>query len=909
MLEQAKSSPDLNNYLALLLTSAEPPAGLQCTPQDYALIRPAAGTRLKNNILEDWDKIPANSLPLIKSAIMIAIQDVSPSIRNPAAYAASSMIRKGGVLGWPELLPNLVEIFNNTSGSQTTAAQEGAMSAMFMICEDNHKLLAREVNGERPLNFLLPQLIAATKSPLVKVRTGTLKSINIFAPVESQAMLNSIDELLQHLFVLATDPSVEVRTQVCLAFSTLVEARPDKIMPHLPGLVDYILTQQKDEDEALACEASEFWIAIGEHRDLWKALEPYLSKIIPVLLECMVYSGEEIAMLGGQSDDDDEDDRQEDIKPKFAKRKAARAGNANKEGDKAEENYEKLSGMDDDDLDEGEVEEEEYDDDDDGSLADDEWTVRKGSAAALDVFAGDFGAPVFESILPYLSQNLKHADWPQREAAVLALGAVAKGCMDAVTPHLPELVPYLISLLQDPEPVVRTITCWALGRYSPWAASLPEQSQREQYFLPMMDGMLQRMLDKNKKVQEAAASAFAHLEDDCGQALEPYCEPIVKQFVVCLAKYKDRNMYILYDCIQSLAEQVGAVLAQPHLVQPLMGGLIARYNNIADDSREIFPLLECLSYVALALRDAFVPYAQPIFTRCMTIIQNNLQQALSAASNPNFDEPEKDFLVTSLDLISSIIQALEEQKAVELVQSSPFPFFDLLGFCLEDPADEVRQSAFALLGDSSRFIYPLLSPHLPTIMPMLLKQLDMDNILDERIDQAFGVVSNACWSSGEITLQHGKGMAPWINDLLKRFVEIMTNPRVPPGLHENAAIALGRLGESNAELLAPALPNFAEDFLRLMQDVDYSEEKATAFLGFSMIVGSNPQAMESVLLEYFTAIAEYEEIGLHTPLKQRLEQVFCNIFTVYKQLIPQFDEFIGRMSPQNQQKLKANYGI
>lgn len=878
MLEQAKSSPDLNNYLALLLTSAEPPQGLQCTAQDYALIRPAAGTRLKNNILEDWDGIPAASLPFIKSAIMVAIQEQSASIRNPAAYAASAIMKKGGILSWPELITDLVAIFNNTSGNQSAAAQEGAMSAMFMVCEDNFKALGREVNGQRPLNFLLPQLIAATKSPLVKVRTGTLKCINIFAPIESQAMLNSIDELLQNLFVLATDPSVEVRTQICLAFATLVEARPDKILPHLPGLVDYILAQQKDDDEALACEASEFWIAIGEHQDLWKALEPHLSKIIPVLLECMVYSSDEIALLGGQSDDDEEEDRQEDIKPTFAKKSATRAGNANKGKDKAEDSNEKVSGMEHDELDEGEIEEEEDydDDDDDGDLADEEWTVRKGSAAALDVFAGDFGDPVFHAILPYLSANLKHQDWPQREAAVLALGAVAKGCMNAVTPHLPELVPYLISLLHDSEPVVRTITCWALSRYSSWAAGLP-QAQREQFFLPMMDGMLQRMLDKNKKVQEAAASAFAHLEDDCGPALEPYCEPIIKQFVVCLNKYKDRNMYILYDCIQSLAEQVGPVLAQPALVQTLMGGLIGRYNIVTDEAREIFPLLECLSYVALALREAFVPYAEPIFARCMNIIQNNLQQALAAASNTNFDEPDKDFLVTTLDLLSAVIQALGEQKASQLVQSSSYPFFDLLGFCLEDPSDEVRQSAFALLGDCARFLYPLLTPHLATVLPLLVKQLDMDNILDERIDQAFGVVSNACWSCGEITLQHGKGMEPWVDELLKCFVEIMTNPRVPPGLHENAAIALGRLGESNSERLAPALSTFADDFIRLMQDVDYSEEKATAFLGFSMIVGRNPQAMESVLLDYFTAIAEYEDIGLQTPLKQRLQEVFQNV--------------------------------
>lgn len=36
-----------------------------------------------------------------------------------------------------------------------------------------------------------------------------------------------------------------------------------------------------------------------------------------------------------------------------------------------------------------------------------------------------------------------------KESAVLALGAVAEGCLDGMKPHLDELVPYLLGLLQD----------------------------------------------------------------------------------------------------------------------------------------------------------------------------------------------------------------------------------------------------------------------------------------------------------------------------------------------------------------------------------------------------------------------------------------------------------------------------
>lgn len=877
MLEQAKTSPDINNYLVYLFTCPDPPTTLQCSPQDFYLVRSAAAIMLKNNVKTASKSIPDTSLALIKMAIPMGLQDKHSQMRNYAGNIATELIRNGGLLSWPELLPELLRMFTNETGQVSEEGQEGAIAAMAKICEDNTKMLDREVNGQRPLNFILPKLIQATKSPLPKVRAHALTAINVFTPRKSQAMLNSIDDLLQNLFNLATDSSNDVRRQVCRAFVQLVETRPDKLQPHLAGLVDYILTQQQGDDEELACDAAEFWLAVGEHENLWESLTPYIGKIIPVLLECMVYSGEEIALLGGASDDEDEEDRVEDIKPQFARRKnLARTANGAASADPAltENIYQELTEMVDEELEEGEIEENEYGDD---ATSDDRWTLRKCSAAALDVFARDFRDRVFESILPYLTKNLKHDEWSYREAAVLALGAVAEGCIGVITPHLPELVTYLFSLLNDSEPVVRQITCWTLGRYSSWAAELTDPNQRRQYFEPMMEGILTKMLDRNKKVQEAGASAFANLEEKAGKRLEPYSLPIIQQFVRCFKKYKDRNIFILYDCVQTLAENIGPVLARPDLANELMPALIERWNKVADDSRELFPLLECLSYVAMAMNDAFTPYAPPIFGRCVNIIHQNLKASIAHANNPALDAPNRDFLVTSLDLLSAIVQALDPSISAKLVHESQPAFFELIVLCMEDPSNEVRQSAYAVLGDSAKYVYGQLKPSLPKIFPVLLKQLDFDNILDEEAESGFSVVNNACWSAGEIAIQHKSEMAPYIPDLFRRFVEIVGDLGIPRGVIENAAIALGRLGLSNADLLAPHLANFAEDFLSCMDEVDLTDEKATAFRGFTLIVEKNPMAMEKSLLHFFTAIARYRDMRLRSQNKTDLHEDFQKV--------------------------------
>ena len=83
---------------------------------------------------------------------------------------------------------------------------------------------------------------------------------------------------------------------------------------------------------------------------------------------------------------------------------------------------------------------------------------------------------------------------------------------------------------------------------------------------------------------------------------------------------------------------------------------------------------------------AFQPFAGPIFHRCINIIHTNLQQAAQAANNQAWDYPDKDFLVTSLDLLSTLIQALDGTSS-ELVASAKPHFFELLSLCLSVSQD------------------------------------------------------------------------------------------------------------------------------------------------------------------------------------------------------------------------------
>lgn len=134
-----------------------------------------------------------------------------------------------------------------------------------------------------------------------------------------------------------------------------------------------------------------------------------------------------------------------------------------------------------------------------------------------------------------------------------------------------------------------------------------------------------------------------------------------------------------------------------------MPPLIAKWNELKDEDKDLFPLLECLSSVATALQSGFLPYCEPVYQRCVTLVQKTLAQAMVITlSHTNFaleicvfaalhkwhfillshfwcfvftffwlsvsqmysqqpdqyEAPDKDFMIVALDLLSGLAEGL-----------------------------------------------------------------------------------------------------------------------------------------------------------------------------------------------------------------------------------------------------------
>merc|ERR1719191_980081 len=82
----------------------------------------------------------------------------------------------------------------------------------------------------------------------------------------------------------------------------------------------------------------------------------------------------------------------------------------------------------------------------------DEWTARKAAASSLDHLANAFRHDILQVVLPLIQQKLESPDWEVQESGVLALGAIAMGCMESLVQYLPKVMDLLLQLIQAPKP-------------------------------------------------------------------------------------------------------------------------------------------------------------------------------------------------------------------------------------------------------------------------------------------------------------------------------------------------------------------------------------------------------------------------------------------------------------------------
>lgn len=99
-----------------------------------------------------------------------------------------------------------------------------------------------------------------------------------------------------------------------------------------------------------------------------------------------------------------------------------------------------------------------------------------------------------------------------------------------------------------------------------------------------------------------------------------------------------------------------------------------------------------MSSVTTALGQGFLPFAPPVFERCVKIVHSNLMQSQMHAQNPeNVPAPDKDFMIVALDLLSGLTQGLNT-SVESLVSSSQPSVLQILSVCLAVSANMISSA-------------------------------------------------------------------------------------------------------------------------------------------------------------------------------------------------------------------------
>ncbi|WFD03877.1 hypothetical protein MOBT1_002573 [Malassezia obtusa] len=896
-LDAISQIPDYVNYLVLVFVQM---------PQEDVSTRSVAGLLAKNHLYFNYQRVSPESLEYVKSLVLPALAFPDTVLRNVASQLVSVLVQVVKPANWIGAL----ETLTNMMDSASTDEAEAALSTLAKISEDiPEQLDACEINGVRPLDVLIPKLLHATAHSDTRIRVHALNALNQYIQIGSPSMSANVDAYVAALFQRASDERPVVRKFVCKALVFVLSTWPEKLAPEMSNLVEYMLYSTQDKDEDVALEAAEFWLQFAEETRLADQLRPYLPRVIPVLLQCMVYSELSLLMLGETNDDAAQPDRPEDIKPRHYggtthRSEHVAADDAAGAGAPTHRSRAAIDAEFDEEQDEDEDEDEDDDDDDfddDDTLG--SWNLRKCSAAALDVLAVHFHEEILPTLLPLLKERLFSEDWIQREAGILALGAIAEGCMAGIEPHLPTLVPMLLNMLHDKQPLVRSITCWTLGRYSSWFAGECPPEHLQQFFVPTLEGLLAMVLDNNKRVQEAGCSAFATLEEEVGATLAPYLGPVLQTLVLAFDRYHQKNMLILYDAVGTLADSVGAALNEPQYIEVLMAPLTAKWTALDDTDPDLIPLLECLASVTIAMGPGFAPHALPVYQRCVSIIHANLAAYEHAAAHPDPDAelPDRTFLIVALDLLSGLSQGLGPSMA-ELVANGQPPLLAQLQPCLTNVEPPVRQSAYALLGDLAISAFAQLRPYLPVYLPLLLAQID-----PEQKHETLSVCNNATWAAGEIALQYGRDdpeLHPWIPELLAKLIAILRHPKSVKSLSENAAVTIGRLGLVAPHLVAPHLAVFLEPWCQALWDIKDNDEKDSAFQGLCEMIRTNPNGATQGFAYFCNAVVRWQKPSA------ALNERFAEILHGFRQMSGEkWGETKAQFPPVIQQRLGERYGV
>ena len=832
-----------------------------------------------------------------------AITDSEVIIRRTGGSLITTIVTCSPDQPCRNIMAFLVRVMSDES-SPTLA--DGAFDAIYKISEDlielwRTSLISPETNMELPkvvedfLQFANEVIVPVTLT--IKFARHQVKLLNLFASsflfFPNHPLAPHLKQYFTCIGVLAASQSdAEIVAEVVKGLIYIARNHADMCADSISAIVRMMLECCKRPEYKLRLESLEFWQVAATNSDWVPQLQNFLSELLPVLLSNMIYTQEDYLNMDEAllvEDNATVPDRPEEMAPRFHKEK--------------EEDSETLEDSDNHEIDLN-------------STWGSEWTVRKAAASALDHLATAYRDAILPTIIPLIELKLKSHEWEVQECALLALGAIGQGCMQGLSPHLPSILELLVNISQSKRPLLRSISCWTLSRFSAWIAFDTHRTAA----LPLaLSVILARMMDQNKRVQEAAVSAFVSLEEETGPYLGEHLPDILRTICASMNYYQSKNLLILLDAVACLFESLGSeTMSKPEVTNSLIPPIIAAFKRVdlKTEKQLSVSLFECLTAITTTCGPAVGEITlYDIVSKCGGILEMNVSTYRQITQGmENREKPDADILACCLDLLCGVLDGLGDASS-NLVSKCDFvplllqlilqfEFNSNLPRVRNYYSNTVRQCAFALLGDTVRTCNILIpDERLAQVIPTVTAYITIGPIL---------ISNNSSWALGEISMRRSlQFIGPYVETICKALIFNIKRFEAGsrPIVRQNAAIALGRLAMVASQTMVES-GIFAEMFLpfcSLMKKLRTDSEKLTAMKGFTLCLQASPQT--GMTTENINVL--FELIGSLFPPPTTLASGLREIILTYRNLLGEssWNLLWSRFPLELQYRLNHSYSL
>ena len=277
----------------------------------------------------------------------------------------------------------------------------------------------------------------------VRVRITALECINQLTYSRSSVIGNNVSEFLQIIGERTIiDKDVASRKVICQSLTALMECYSEEMSYRMAIVMEFMLSLLNDADKVVALNACDFWLALPENECYHAQLVTILPRLLVILLKCMKYDEYDASLIYNEESTNFEHDSSATVKPRH--------------------HSSRLHGNIEVQLDDGDDDEQTDDD------TEEEWNLRKCAASTFDLISNIIDQKIFTPILlPLLQELLQSEDWKAMESGILAVGAIAEGCMESIWEHLPALMSFVMENIKNrtSKPLIKSISCWCIGKY------------------------------------------------------------------------------------------------------------------------------------------------------------------------------------------------------------------------------------------------------------------------------------------------------------------------------------------------------------------------------------------------------------------------------------------------------------